>query len=270
MSYLKSSRRGFTLIELLVVVAIISLLVTLLMPALKQIKDAAKTVYCARNLYTLGVTMQTYMTENNQKLPMATIIYPGDTAPPENKEIPPWYMYFKRELGLKREGTICPSVSTRNTKFDRHTWWASPTWSDDLLAPIGHIPAAHKWEDEEWIEDSGIDVGGGVDYGINGLYANLNDKNHYTDPPEWGSAADMKRPARIMAFAGAGNTYLGGWPPFSGPLFRHRMDTAINVVMFDNHVETVDMYDSRNPPMHIIALDPAGYGEYPWMDPPPQ
>jgi len=52
---------GFTLIELLVVIAIIALLMAILMPALKRVKQQAKTVACRANLkqWTLYFSMYT-------------------------------------------------------------------------------------------------------------------------------------------------------------------------------------------------------------------
>ena len=56
---------GFTLVELLVVVAIISLLVTILMPSLNRAKALARTVVCTSNLRSIGMGCQIYLHENN-------------------------------------------------------------------------------------------------------------------------------------------------------------------------------------------------------------
>jgi len=63
-------RNGFTLIELLVVVAIITLLVSILMPSLQDAGEYVRRVYCATNLRTLGLTFGMYADENDEYLPM--------------------------------------------------------------------------------------------------------------------------------------------------------------------------------------------------------
>ena len=69
MDSLSSRQKGFTLIELLVVVAIIALLVAILVPALSNARELAKSVVCRSNLSQCALALHMYANDYNGWLP---------------------------------------------------------------------------------------------------------------------------------------------------------------------------------------------------------
>lgn len=77
-------KRGFTLIELLVVIAIIAILAAILFPVFAQAKVAAKKTACLVHQRQVGIALQQYMAESDDKVFFfAHAIDPSRTQPLE-------------------------------------------------------------------------------------------------------------------------------------------------------------------------------------------
>ena len=62
--------RGFTLIELLVVISILVLLVSILLPAMRKVKQQARDAVCQAHLRSLGLGLMLYLGDNHRRFYM--------------------------------------------------------------------------------------------------------------------------------------------------------------------------------------------------------
>lgn len=86
---------GFTLVELLVVISIISLLLSILVPALGTAREQARQVVCQSNMRQLYVGIYQYTLDYNGYLPMAWANWGGAL------DKPTWYTEISAYLSYK-------------------------------------------------------------------------------------------------------------------------------------------------------------------------
>ena len=72
---INKQKNAFTLIELLVVVAIISLLISILLPAISKAKKIAESSVCLSNLRQIGFAANYYVSDNDDYIPRGDYTY---------------------------------------------------------------------------------------------------------------------------------------------------------------------------------------------------
>lgn len=75
-SFPRQHRLGFTLIEMLVVLGIIALLAAITFPVLAHVREKGRQSACASNLHQLGLAIEAYTQENDERHPSATAVSP--------------------------------------------------------------------------------------------------------------------------------------------------------------------------------------------------
>ena len=100
---MKTRERAFTLIELLVVIAVIALLAALVLPTLGRAKESGRAAACLSNLHQIGVSLQLYVQDNNNRLP-----FMRDKSLTTTNELPSPDMVLSNYLGNPRV-LRCPS-----------------------------------------------------------------------------------------------------------------------------------------------------------------
>lgn len=99
------SALAFTLIELLVVIAIVAILAALLLPVIAKSKERGKSVSCLSNLHQIGIALQLFVQDNENKMPVVYDALISTNAPPVTNSMD---LVLSNYLGNARV-LLCPS-----------------------------------------------------------------------------------------------------------------------------------------------------------------
>lgn len=128
-------RSAFTLVELLVVIAVIGILMAMLLPAVQQVREAARRTQCNNNLRQIGIALLNHESAF-MKLPSAYMSYPtSDGSGPASAGIDPvtWdaapgWGWGKQILSYLEQGNLdaellnsTPIWATQNRQSIRQT-----------------------------------------------------------------------------------------------------------------------------------------------------
>ena len=108
---LKSRSRGFTLVELLVVIAIIGILIGMLLPAVQQVREAARRTDCANRIRQVAIACHNYA-DSNKRLPAAALSYNGYRTQAE------WGNASDPNYWLKPQWTSVPALVANNMELN--------------------------------------------------------------------------------------------------------------------------------------------------------
>lgn len=136
MKAIRTRRRGFTLIELLVVVAIIAVLVSILLPSLRNAREQARRAFCQNNLRNIWTGILSYTIEYDDRVPFLEDINLNDPHADPFDPAHPSTVGNKLFKYISPKSWKCPSaVAGFPANVGRSDW--KMTYSFSVAGPVG-------------------------------------------------------------------------------------------------------------------------------------
>jgi prepilin-type N-terminal cleavage/methylation domain-containing protein/prepilin-type processing-associated H-X9-DG protein len=254
----KKTTKAFTLIELLVVIAIIALLLSIIMPALKETKKRAMGIFCLANLRSLATAWTLYADENDNKMCSSEVwgnyseVQDFDWVHPVISTSDPLYTHgmtdHQRELAGIRKGALFPyteTVDVYNCPGDK-TWKTAGSSFNAYQSPFRSYAGSNA---------------------MNGQY---NGGGSY-EPYQYKKVSDIKLPALRMVFLEeeeADGANWGSWvlslPPtyaWWDPISIWHSKSSTNLAFADGHAAKRNWVDQST--LDMAKNQDLGVAPYP-------
>ena len=144
------SRSAFTLVELLIVIAMLSVLLAMLLPAVGQAREKARQALCSSHVRQIGVTFHLYAQDHQDMLPPFGQYCCGNA----NAKVPYWWQILPEytgnpleAIGIENSSALaCPSNRFLNNYtyglnyFDVFGWLDYPGPPNSGSVSINQVP----------------------------------------------------------------------------------------------------------------------------------
>lgn len=254
--------QGFTLIELLVVIAIIALLMSILMPALGQAREQARSVVCLTNLRNLGTAVMNYSSDNKGLSIPAR--YRPDTDPVGGARLQSEDMWST--ILINEDRINAPKAPSQNEISSTPSVLRCPGGTNEigLTDPAGYLAGGLSFADsEQEIAEAQKHPAGAAgrpnqststdkDYWVHNWYGINAETWKVTDTPFTQIPGDGEEKTVLQNIEGisrpaqAAALFDGFWLLDVFPArinARHINRTRTNIAMLDGHAESFDMDD---------------------------
>ncbi len=162
--------------ELLVVITIIAILAALLLPALSRAKESARATVCLSNLHQIGVGLQIYVSDNNNKMPVMRDVAP-DPAVVASNTFPTIDKVLATQLANKNV-LRCPSDAARIFEITGSSYgWNNLLNGKDADHLTEFTYQLNPHEIHLMFDKEAFHKARGADRGVNFLYADGHIKN---------------------------------------------------------------------------------------------
>jgi prepilin-type processing-associated H-X9-DG protein/prepilin-type N-terminal cleavage/methylation domain-containing protein len=217
--------RLFTIIELLVVISILAILASMLLPALKNAKDMAKSIICVNNERQLHSCWMNYIDDYDGRLPILTDFFYGGGSTKNWMDSMSDNLYPAYDKGVYKEKSflVCPSFTFQPSYCNK--------------APYGM---------------NYYGIGGAKPSGVP-AYRVI---NNIKDPSQQVGFGDTYTAPTASAPKLGNNTFDANIPTSAD--FRHNNNKMCNFVFCDGHVESKKYSFISSKPSNWYAIAPFG------------